>query len=327
MNDTFAVLVNLSPYHGLEEGLAWFEALKGRAEHDGLAFYIALPYDLLNALTDTPAPSFLILGSKFMNPVLPPGCFTETIASQLVKSFGAKFVLLGTQSTRKLEGESHAAIAEKIKRAKAEGLIPVLCVGETAEEFQQQKASEVLTRQISEATQGLDAAALSGLQIVYEAPWIAAAPSRPPEQEIDQAYQFCRNLVHSLLGANRVKVYCPVPADLKEADAFIHTVHADGFYFTDPHQLAAIDEASLRAKAAAVRHAREVALEAVAVVEKAVKEEKEEAVAEKEEAAEEEEAVAEEEETAEEEEAVEEETEVVEEVEEEIEEEEENEKE
>ncbi len=280
MSDTFAVLVNLSPYYALEEGMAWFEALKGRAEHDGLAFYLALPFDLLNALKETPAPSFLVLGSKFMPPVAPANCFTAVVAGDLVKGFGAKFVLLGTQLTRKLEGESSEALREKIKKAKEDGLIPVLCIGETTEEFQQQKSEEVLRRQIAEATQGLDTA---GLQIVYEAPWIAAAISRPTDQEIDHAYQTCRALVHSLLG--ELKVYCPVPADLKDADTFIHSLHADGFYFSDPHQLTAIDEASLRAKLATARKAREAAktIESVAVVEEAVKAEAEPAVEEEEE--------------------------------------------
>jgi triosephosphate isomerase len=277
MSDTFAVLVNLSPYYALEEGMAWYEALQGRAEHDGLLFYLALPIDLLEAISSQPAPPFLILGSKAMLPVNSP-TFTETIAGGLVKSFGGKFVLLGTELTRKLEGETHAVIREKIRVAKAEGLIPILCIGETGEELQEGKSAEVLTRQIGEATEGLDTAALSGLQIVYEAPWIAAAVTRPTDQEIDKAYHFCRDLVHSLLGeplASSVKVYCPVPADLKEAEAFIHTLHADGFYFCDPHQLTAIDEAALRAKAATARKAREAEATietAAAVVEEKKKE-------------------------------------------------------
>jgi hypothetical protein len=80
-------------------------------------------------------------------------------------------------------------------------------------------------------------------------------PSLPTFEEIDHAYQVCRGLVHSLFSgplANAIKVFCPVPADQKETETFIHTLHADGFYFVDPHQLTAIDEATLRTKAEAL---------------------------------------------------------------------------
>lgn len=230
MSDHFAVLVNLSPYYALEEGLAWIEALKGRAEQEGVHFYLALPFDLLNALSGKPIPPFLILGGQYMN----AAPFTKTIAAPLLTSFGAKFVMLRER--------------EKIKSAQEGGLIPLLCIGET-----EGPSKEHLKQQIEEATQGVD---IKGLQIVYEAPWIRTAFSRPTEQEIDQAYQTCRELVHSLLGEG-VKVYCPVPIDQKEVETFIQTLHPDGFYFCDPHQLASIDEAALKAKVELARKAKE----------------------------------------------------------------------
>lgn len=258
MSETFDVLVNLSPYFGLEEGESWIKALKERAEHEGLKFFLALPFDILNAVASAPAPSFLVMGAKGMNSVH-PGSFTEAIAGRLLSSLGCSFVLLGTRRARK-EGESNETIREKLIKAKEAGLTPILCVGETMEERQQEQTAEVLTRQVGEATIGLDAGELSGLKVVYEAPWVHEAYSRPEDQEIDHAYQFCRDLIHSLFGeplASSVRVYCPVPADLKEVQGFIHTLEADGFYFCDPHQLTAVDETALKAKASTARKVRE----------------------------------------------------------------------
>src|SRR5262249_26922117 len=98
--------------------------------------------------------------------------------------------------------------------------------------------------------------------VVYEAPWIHEAASIPNADEIDHAYQFCRELVHSLFGeplASLVKVYCPVPSDHKDVEQFIRSLHADGFYFVDPKQLTTIDEEMLLTKAETARQAKEVA--------------------------------------------------------------------
>lgn len=269
MSETFDVLVNLSPYYGQEEGVEWIKALKERAEKEGLKFFLALPFDVLNAVAAAPAPSFVIKGAQAMNPVT-EGSFTEAISTRLLSSIGASFVLLGTRRARR-EGESNETIRDKLKKAKEGGVMPVLCIGETAEERQQEQTAEVLTRQVGEATLGMDASELAGFQVVYEAPWIEEAFSRPEDREIDHAYQFCRDLVHSLFGeplASSVKVYCPVPSDLKQPEDFIHHLTADGFYFCDPHQLTAIDEKALQAKVSTARKVRE-AEETIAAVEPA----------------------------------------------------------
>lgn len=258
MSATCDVLVNLSPYIGHEEGVSWINALQNRAEHVGVKYFLALPFDVLNAVKEAPAFPFVMKGAQRMNPVQ-EGDFTEAIAARLLSHAGAGFVLLGSRRARN-ERDSNESIRHKLKKAKEGGLMPILCIGETAEERQQVQTAEVLTRQIGEATLGLEAGELAGLQVVYEAPWIEEAFSRPEDQEIDHAYQFCRDLVHSLFGeplASSVKVYCPVPSDLKEVEGFIHKLHADGFYFRDPHQLTAIDETVLRAKVSATLEGRD----------------------------------------------------------------------
>ena len=254
MSTTFPFLVNLSPYYAREEGLAWLEALKGRAEHDEITIYVALPCDILHAFAEKEVPPFLVLGSKSLESVA-PGSFTKSVAGELCKSFGSKFVMLGTKWMQRFEHETDADLPEKIKCAKEADIISFVCIGETAEE--RQPAAEVLKRQLSEAIQGFSPEELTHLQVIYEAPWIDAAYSCPTHEELENAYKVCCEAVHSLLP--EAKVYCPVPYDLKDTETFIHTLHADGFYFTDPHQLTSIDEAALRAKAATARKAREAA--------------------------------------------------------------------
>src|SRR5262245_52187791 len=98
---------------------------------------MALPYSI-----DVTAPHFkeIKIGSPLMEAVAPQS-FTETVAVQLIKESGARFVLLGTAQSRSL-GEQNDTIHAKLKAALAQGLEPVLCIGESWEEYKAERSAE-----------------------------------------------------------------------------------------------------------------------------------------------------------------------------------------
>ncbi len=62
------------------------------------------------------------------------GAFTGEVSGAMLRDVGCRYALVGHSERRQLYGESDALVARKFVAAQAQGLLPVLCVGETLEE-------------------------------------------------------------------------------------------------------------------------------------------------------------------------------------------------
>ena len=108
------------------------------------------------------------------------GAFTGELAASMLAAVGAQYVLVGHSERRALFGESNSIIAEKVVAAQQAGIIPVLCVGETADERSEQRTEEVILQQLE---QSLVSADLARLVIAYEPVWaIGTGLTASPEQ-------------------------------------------------------------------------------------------------------------------------------------------------
>lgn len=111
------------------------------------------------------------------------GAYTGEVSASMLKDFGCSMVLVGHSERRELFGETDAAIAEKFKKALADNLIPVLCVGETLEQRESGKTLEVIQSQI-QAVMGLVGVEGFGKSVIaYEPVWaIGTGLTASPEQ-------------------------------------------------------------------------------------------------------------------------------------------------
>jgi triosephosphate isomerase len=78
----------------------------------------------------------------------PTGAFTGDISVQMVKDAGCTFILCGHSDRRRFHGETDEFVAAQASAALEIGLIPIVCVGETAEERAAGKTEEVIRRQM-----------------------------------------------------------------------------------------------------------------------------------------------------------------------------------
>lgn len=112
------------------------------------------------------------------------GAYTGEVSADMLKDFGCRYVLVGHSERRTIFAETDAVVAAKFDRACQHGLIPVLCIGETLEEREQNKTIEVVTRQLEAVLQlehGVEY--LYNSIIAYEPVWaIGTGLTATPEQ-------------------------------------------------------------------------------------------------------------------------------------------------
>src|SRR3954471_19124156 len=99
------------------------------------------------------------------------GAFTGEVSVQMLKDAGCDGVILGHSERRQLFGETDEGVARKLKAVLAEGLHPIVCVGETLQEREAAKTWEVVSRQLRAALGGLDGAQMSRITVAYEPVW------------------------------------------------------------------------------------------------------------------------------------------------------------
>jgi len=113
----------------------------------------------------------------------PVGAFTGEVSGAMLRDVGCNYVLVGHSERRQFYGENDALVARKFVAAQAAGLVPVLCVGETLDEREGGRTTEVVTRQLDAVLGVSGAGALHSAVIAYEPVWaIGTGRTATPEQ-------------------------------------------------------------------------------------------------------------------------------------------------
>ncbi len=106
------------------------------------------------------------------------GAHTGEVAADMLVDLGCEWVILG-HSERRQAGENDAEVAAKAVAARAAGLKPILCVGETLEQRKAGEAAAVVNSQLDALLDDLT----DGDMIAYEPVWaIGTGETATPEQ-------------------------------------------------------------------------------------------------------------------------------------------------
>jgi len=99
------------------------------------------------------------------------GAYTAAVSTSMLKSVGSAYVLAGHSERRATFGDSDADVNKKVLKILAEGLKPILCIGELKEERESGETFSVCDTQLTEGLKGVDAAAMKNVVIAYEPVW------------------------------------------------------------------------------------------------------------------------------------------------------------
>jgi triosephosphate isomerase len=98
------------------------------------------------------------------------GAFTGEVAPGMVKEF-CQYVIIGHSERRTYFGETDQTVNKKLHAAIKAGLTPIVCVGETLEQYEVGSTSGVVRRQISVGFAGVESHSAAGIVVAYEPVW------------------------------------------------------------------------------------------------------------------------------------------------------------
>jgi len=133
------------------------------------------------------------------------GAFTGEVAPNMIKEF-CGYVIIGHSERRTYFGETDETVNRKLRAALKVDLIPIVCVGETLDQYESGQTAEVVRRQIKVGFADIDSAFGSRIVVAYEPVWaIGTGKASSGENANDVHGKVIRPALSDLLGEDNAQ--------------------------------------------------------------------------------------------------------------------------
>ena len=181
------------------------------------------------------------------------GAFTGEVSPLMLKEF-CQYVILGHSERRTYFGETDEIVNRTLRAAQVFDLTPIVCVGETLEQYESKQTAEVVTRQISLGLKNIDPVFAPRIVVAYEPVWaIGTGKASSPENANRVHAQVIRPALGELYGsgtAQAIRILYGGSVTASNAAEFFGQPEIDGALVggasLKPEEFAAITKAAVR---------------------------------------------------------------------------------
>ncbi len=178
------------------EGLALAKAIAAglKAGDQGLAVCVPYVYlsDVQNAIKDTP----LALGAQNIADQ-EAGAYTGEISALMLKECGCTYALVGHSERRSYYGDTNESVATRFCQAQKQGIVPVLCIGETLEERESDTTFAVIDKQLNAVIDMAGIDSLADSVIAYEPVWAIGTGKTATDEQAQEVHKYIREQIAS----------------------------------------------------------------------------------------------------------------------------------
>ena len=114
------------------------------------------------------------------------------------RSRNKEYVILGHSERRQYFGETNDVVNQKAKKAIANGLLPIVCVGETLDQREKGVTTDVITTQVKGVLSGLGSQDMARVTIAYEPVWAIGTGKNATPDQAEEVHRGIRKLVGQL---------------------------------------------------------------------------------------------------------------------------------
>jgi len=183
--------------------LAW-SLQDARHDFGGVEVAVFPPFtDLRSVQTLLAADKLALrLGAQDVSPHA-PGAHTGDVAAAFLARLEVRYVIVGHSERRHGHGEDDAIVAAKTAAVAASGMVPMICVGETAEDRVAQGAAAVPLAQLEGALASLPNGA--EYAVAYEPVWAIGSGEPATPEQAQEVVSALRNRIHELRGESEAQ--------------------------------------------------------------------------------------------------------------------------
>jgi len=120
------------------------------------------------------------------------GAYTGEISAAMLNEYQCDCVIIGHSERRAYHGETNEQVAKKMVIASEAGLLPIVCVGETLEERENDRTEVVIAEQLDVLLAATTLTALQASVIAYEPVWAIGTGKTATPEQAQEVHQFIR---------------------------------------------------------------------------------------------------------------------------------------
>jgi triosephosphate isomerase (TIM) len=128
------------------------------------------------------------------------GAYTGEISAQMIKSLNCDYVILGHSERRQYFGETNHLINAKVKNALKNGLKPILCVGETLDERENDLHKKIVDEQVTLCLKELSSDDMKNVIIAYEPVWAIGTGKTATPEQANEMHVLIREALENIFG-------------------------------------------------------------------------------------------------------------------------------
>ena len=206
------------------------ELLPGLTEMKGVDIVICPPFTSILPVAAMLEGSGIAVGAQNMH-WEDSGAFTGEVSPAMLAEF-CKYVIIGHSERRTFFGETDEGVNRKVKAALAHELVPIMCVGETLEENEAGATQSVVSRQLREGLNSVEAQAVPEVVIAYEPVWAIgtgrAATAPGANQVIEEIIRRTLDRMYDESLAQQVRILYGGSVKASNAGEFFQQAGIDG---------------------------------------------------------------------------------------------------
>ena len=190
---------NWKMYKDLAETAQLLEGLKSvlTSVKPHVTVVVCPPFTSLSLAANLLRGSSIRLGAQNMSQH-DEGAYTGEVSWRMLKAAGCSYVILGHSERRQFFGETNELINLKAQKALANGLIPLICVGETLAERERGVTGQVIATQVKGALSGIAESDMKNVVIAYEPVWAIGTGKTATPTQAQEVHQSIRTLVSQI---------------------------------------------------------------------------------------------------------------------------------
>jgi triosephosphate isomerase (TIM) len=181
------------------EALALVKELRDGIGDGAVQVAVAPPFTALHAVAGALAGSRLELAAQDVHWEA-QGAFTGEVSAPMLAEVGCRHGIVGHSERRQLFGETDETVRRKVGALLAANVLPIVCVGETLLERDEQRTLEVVERQVRGALTGIPPSALASITVAYEPVWAIGTGKTATSAQAQEVHAALRRILRELGG-------------------------------------------------------------------------------------------------------------------------------
>jgi len=177
-----------------EEGVQLAKALAEGLGKVSQEVAVCVPFVYISDIRNALSGSSIAVGAQNVADKA-SGAYTGEVSAAMLADCGVKYALVGHSERRSYYGDTNESVAARFCQAQEKGVIPVLCVGETLDEREQDRTFQVVDEQLDAVINAAGIDALEKAVIAYEPVWAIGTGKTATDDQAQEVHKYIRERI------------------------------------------------------------------------------------------------------------------------------------